>query len=253
MGDEQQDAANPQQEPDLMGYDNVETLVNAKRASDVEARRLFEENARLKAILEVQAANPRPEVRNRYEEELANAGVPVDPLEQYVSQKVGQAIQAAFQPIARQLEGQVQARSYLVSQYGNDYLKFEQDAWRHVQSNPDLQQRYNNMAQGDPIGAAEFAFLKFSEQQRRSHPSDRPSGDEDRSSRAQASIPTSKRTDRRRPSDDKQSAVDAAFERYTKNPSRQNAEAYASARFKQAVPDEWLFGSQTELNRGWGR
>src|SRR3990170_4051200 len=79
MGDEQQDAANPQQEPDLMGYDNVETLVNAKRASDVEARRLFEENARLKAILEVQAANPRPEVRNRYEEELANAGVPVDP------------------------------------------------------------------------------------------------------------------------------------------------------------------------------
>lgn len=249
MADEPQDAANPQ-DADLMGYPNVDELVKAKRSSDVEARRLFEENARLKAIVELQAANPRQEVRSRYEQELEGAGVPMDPLEQYVQQKVGQAVQAAFQPVVRQLEGQVQARTHMLSQYGSDYQKFEEDVARHIQNDPQLQSRYATMFQSDPVGAVEYAFLKYTEHKRRTTPG---GGTEDRSQQAQASIPTSKRTERRRPNDDMQGAVNEAFERYTKNPSRQNAEAYARARFRQSVPDEWLFGTQTEINRGWGR
>ena len=245
MNDES--AVNPQ--PDLMGYPSVEALVSAKRSSDQEAQRLFQENAKLRAVLEVQAVNPQTP-RNRYEEELTNAGVPMDPLERYVEQKVGQAVGNAFEPVVRQLQGQVQARTHMLSQYGNDFVKFEEDVARHIQADPQLQSRYNAMFTADPVAAVEYAFLKFSETKRRTAPSEEQ---QSHSQRAQAAVPSSGKSERRRLPDSNQSSVDAAFEAYTKNPSRANAEAYAKARFKQAVPDEWLFGTQTELNRGWGR
>jgi len=110
----------PQQplNPDLMGYPSVEALVAAKRASDVEGKRLFDENQKKDLLLSQMLQNglegtPRQSVPDRRsvrpEDRLTEFGVPVDALREVVRAEFAEA----FRPISNGL----QARGQIVANH----------------------------------------------------------------------------------------------------------------------------------------
>ncbi len=227
-------AANP---PDLMGYPSVEALVQAKRAGDAEAKRLHEENQRYASQM---AATQRPAIEFRNPDpysELETIGVPTSHLRAAIQQEAAKF----FEPVVQQIRGQANARSSMVSTYGNDYVQFEQEVAQHVQANPELQAQYsaifNSHPEQGPVAAAKFAFLDFAETKRRSAPEPQDT----RPDQARAAVPTSKGGEgKTRTSDSAQERVNRAWDAWQKNPNRHTAEQYARARFKTAVSDEFL-------------
>jgi hypothetical protein len=228
-------AANLPLNPDLMGYPTVDALVNAKRASDQEARRIHDENESLKTQLQYAyqpQANPRQEVKQRStpSDRLAEIGVPVDALSQYV----GEELQKAFAPIAAGLN----ARNTVLAQYP-DYNKFESDVAQFIQSDPGLNQTYQRMFSADPAGAFEYAFLKFGESRRRSANATDTTGLMQEAG-VHAGIPMSRNGETRRTDTGDSANMQKLFEEYQRTGSKRAAEAYAHARLHGIVSDDHL-------------
>jgi hypothetical protein len=233
MADEQE-VQQPQEQPlnpDLMGYPNVEALVNAKRASDAEAQKIKAERDALKTQLQYvyqPEANPRQDVkrRDRPEDQLTEMGIPVDALDDFFNRR----LQKAFEPVL----AAANARSTVVGKYP-DYNKFEPDVNQFLQADPELNQAVGRMAQADPAGALEYAFLKFGESRRKSVNGNRSQGDV-----TDAQIPSSRGGETRRMPDSVSGDVQRAWQNYQKQGTSQAAAEYAKARLKTVIKDEFL-------------
>ena len=220
--------------PDLAGYPDVPSLVNGYRNSGAEAKRLREEvekrDALLLQVVQNSAANQRtvPDRRSSTpEERLTEFGVPVDAINDIITAGVNKALQ----PLMRG----VNARGKVVSDHP-DYVQFEAEVARFIENDSELAQRYPKMFEADPEGAMEYAFLKFGESRRRT--SAPPNGD-GREGMHDAAIPTSRAGEgRRAPTEDQ--AVRDAFERFQKTGSTKDAAAFAKARLRSVIKDDFL-------------
>lgn len=238
MADEQQNGA---LNPDLMGYPSVDALVNAKRASDQEAKKIADERDRYRQQYELlvqnqltQSANPKGQPRKAWEERLDTLGIPVDAVREGIREEAQALVQQAFQPI---MQG-FQARTTLLGQYP-EYQKFEADVAGFIQADPQLNQTYQRMYQADPVGAFEYAFLKFGESRRRSGatPVAEPS-----EGAVHAAIPTQRSGDARRTTVPGEIDIQEMWDRYQQQPNKTNLNAFAKARLRQVIPDEHLMG-----------
>ena len=227
-----------QGEEDLAGYNSTPDLVKAYRASGVEAKRLADENRRKDELLaQMQAqmvANPRQDVPNRNDprSRLDELGIPTDAIDAIVADRVEQRIQAAFMPLARSIE----ARGNVLAQYP-DYQKFESDVAQFMRTDPALNQKYERMFQADPEGAMEYAFMKFGESRKKDHR--QSSRERENGEAAHAAIPSSRSGEGRRP-ESQTDNVREAFKRYQETGSSRDAAAYAKARLRTVIKDEFL-------------
>ena len=211
--------------PDFAGYSSSEELARGYRASSQEAKRLAAENQRLQE--QFQQSTQRPDIpnRSRPEDRLAEFGIPADALNDFVNERVGQALR----PLA---EG-FQARGRVLNEYP-DYQKYEADVANFVNADPDFSQRYARMFSADPVAAMELAFLKFGESKRKGAPAPvAPNAQE----MADASLPGGRAGDSRRTEHSGQGAIDDAFRKYQASGSQQDAEAFAKLRIRQTIPD----------------
>jgi hypothetical protein len=232
------DPANPNVQqplnPDLAGYPTVEALVAAKRSSDVEAKRLYDENQKKDALLSQALMNGfqngRQSVPDRRatspEDRLTEVGVPADAMTEIIRRE----IQQAFTP----LTNGIQARGKMVSDHP-DYVQFETEVSQFIANDPDLSARYPKMFEADPAGAMEYAFLKFGDSRRRAN----PATDSRIGNPTDAAIPSSRAGEGRRAPDGSQ-ALQEAYERYQRTGSSKDAQAYAKLRLHGVVKDEFL-------------
>lgn len=224
----------PQQplNPDLAGYPSTEALVAGYRNSGAEAKRLREEKERLENLVVQLASNgsnsraPVPDRTSTPESRLTDFGVPVDSLEQYVNERINRA----FAPLTNGM----QARGKMVAEHP-DYVQFETDVARFIESDPSLSSSYPRMFEADPAAAMEYAFLKFGESRRR----DVPLGNTQLGNPVDASIPSSRGGESRRAPDNSQD-LRAAFEQYQKTGSSRDAQAYAKKRLRDVITDDFL-------------
>lgn len=231
-------SANPPAE-DYAGRRDLPDLVQAYRQSGHEAVRQRERADRAEAMLQAAAAaNPRQEVQQRAVDpygELESIGLPSSHLKAAIRQEVLQE----FTPVINAIQGQQRARTHMLASYGNDFVKFEQDVAQHLESDPALQQRFNQMFATDPVAATEYAFLKFGEERRRSMPQNGDNG-QTREQQAQAAVPGNRSADNRNPQNAYQDGINRAWEAYQANPNRFTAEQYAKVRFGGIITDEFL-------------
>jgi hypothetical protein len=230
----------PPLNPDLAGYPSVDALVGGYRASGQEAKRLSEENLRISQerdqfrLLAAQAAaNPRQDVPQRNGsanpyDRLAEYGVPSDAIREVITSE----IQTAFQPLQRGFE----ARNQILARYP-DYNKFESDVASYIQSDPALNQTYQRMFTADPVGAFEYAFLKFGEDRRRTHP--QGGSGEIMGDQAHAQIPNTRTGDARR-MDATGDETREAYRKYQQTGSPQDAREYAKLRLRNVISDDFL-------------
>lgn len=220
--------------PDLAGYPTPEALVAGYRNSSEEGKRQRERADKLEGLVTQlisaqtgsNSRSPVPDRGGSAEDRLTALGVPVDALEEYV----GDRISKAFQPIANGM----QARGRMVAERP-DYIQFENEVARFIETDPDLNQRYPKMFEADPAGAMEYAFLKFGDSRRR----EAPAPMETVGNPVDASIPSSRGGESRRVPDQSQE-LQSAFERYQKTGSPRDAEAYAKLRLRRVVSDDFL-------------
>jgi hypothetical protein len=218
--------------PDFAGYSNSDELARGYRASSQEAKRLAAENQRLQEAYQSAAVNQRQDIPNRTSpsDRLAEFGIPADALNEFVNERVGQALR----PLA---EG-FQARGRVLNEYP-DYQKYEADVANFVNADPDFSQRYARMFSADPVAAMELAFLKFGESKRKSAPApNAPNAQE----MADASLPGGRAGDSRRTEQSGQNEIAEAFSRYQKSGSQQDAEAFAKLRIRQSIPGAFYDG-----------
>lgn len=224
----------PPMNPDLAGYPTVEALVAGYRNSSNEGKTQRERADKLEQLVTQQlvsnAENQRRSVPDRTkspEDRLTDYGVPVDALQEWGRNLVREA----FAPIQNGL----QARGQIVSKHP-DYVQFENDVAQFINTDPDMSQSYAKMFEANPVGAMEYAFLKFADSRRGSLPSPNGGG---REGISDASIPTGRVGDgRRAPSHDDN--VQATFERWQKTGHSKDAEAFAKARLKSVITDDFL-------------
>lgn len=238
MEDQAQNNNNQQPlNPDLAGYPNVESLVAGYRNSSQEGKLQRERADKLEQLVTQQllanAENQRRPVPDRRgtrpEDRLTEYGVPVDALEELIKERV----QKAFEPITQGLH----ARGQIVSKHP-DYIKFEQEVGRFIETDPEFSRVYANVYQADPAAAMEFAFLKFADSRRGALPGSSTNGGA-REGMADASIPGGRVGDGRR-APDQDEAVRTAFERWRKTGSSADAAVYAKARLRSVITDDFL-------------
>lgn len=222
----------PQNEEDLAGYASATELARAYRASGAEANKWKTAAEQALAKLEAfSAPNVRQDVpqRGNAYERLSALGVPPDDIRDFIEPVIRESIRQEFAPIA---EG-IQARGKMLTR-NKDYAKFEADVHAFVQSDPDLSQSYNRMFSADPVGAMEYAFLKFGDSSRKAH-REKHNGD----TSVEAQIPSGRSGDSRR-APDALGDVQKAYERYRETGSAQDARLYAKARLRGVIKDEFL-------------
>lgn len=236
MADEQEQSQQAQPQ-DFGGYGSLQELVKAKNASGEEAKRW--KTAAEQALNELRglAQNARTEVQSR------QTG-PFDRLEQEYGvpgSLLRDAVQAEARTLLRQelmpLQQGLNARGQLIAQY-QDYNKYEADVAQYINSDPSLQQQYDMMFQANPVGAMEYAYLKYGDARRRQVGQDpQPKEPERQAAAAQAQIPTQRGADSRNPQAGEQEDLSRAWEHYqkTKNPA-----AYVKARLRRVIPDSFL-------------
>lgn len=218
---------------DLAGYSTTKDLVQAYRASGSEAKKwqTAAEQA-LTKLQEMAAPNARQDVPQRNGnayERLAALGVPPEDVREYVAPMIRDAIREEFAPIA---EG-IQARGKMLTRH-KDYNKFEADVHAYVQSDPDLSQSYPKMFAADPVGAMEYALLKYTDSTRKTH-RERNNGD----SAVEAQIPSGRSGESRR-GPDQSGDLQKAYDRYRETGSSRDARAYALQRLHGVIKEDHL-------------
>jgi hypothetical protein len=147
-----------------------------------------------------------------------------------VDQRANAIVEQALQPIARGLE----ARREVIRRHA-DYLKYEQEVAVFLERDPALKADYEAAFARDPALAMENLFLRYAQSRWNTFEADNRTA----RSRADAAIPTARAGEGRRgPSPNDQ--VQAAFERFQRTGSAGDAAAYAKARLKGVISDEWL-------------
>ena len=217
--------------PDFAGYPNSDELARGYRNSSTEAKRLAAENQRLQEQLQGFAANQRPDIpnRSRPEDRLAEFGIPADALNEFVNERVGQALQP--------LVNGFQARGRVLNEYP-DYQKYEAEVAEYVNSDPEFSQRYTRMFNADPVGAMQLAFLKFGESKRKTAIAPK---EQNAQEMADASLPGGRSGETRRPENYSNAGdIAEAWKNYQKSGSRADAETYARARLKNVISEEFL-------------
>lgn len=223
----------PPQAPDLAGFNDPTQLAQAYRGSSQEARRQKERGDQLEAqmrelIMRQQSPQTDPMVR------LKEEGWPVETLSQWVEQVAERKATERFQPIARGLE----ARGRVMSEYP-DYQKYEADVARWLQEDTTRQQQYNSMFSADPVGAMDWAFLKFGDQQRRSKGPE--TNGADAASRADAQIPSSRSGEsRNRNSEQAPDAAARAYNEWRKTGDQGAKEQFIRSRLRAAISDDFF-------------
>jgi hypothetical protein len=224
----------PTPTPDYAGYPSPDELVKGYRNSSAEAKRLAQENQRLQETLQGYAANQRQDIPQRQNagDRLAEFGIPADALNDFVNERVGQALA----PLAAGF----QARGRVLNSYP-DYTKYEAEVAEYVNSDPEFSQRYAKMFSADPVGAMELAFLKFGETKRHQAP---PPAAPNAQEMADASLPGERAGESRR-SDDLDSQVRDAYEQMQKSGNEASfVERFAKLRLRQAIPDSFFEKNQ---------
>ncbi len=222
--------------PDLMGYDSVEALVQAKRASDQEAKRLADENRRYGErldALERQAVNQSRTVpqRGTARDRLAELAIPVDAIDEMMSERIGTAIQQAFEPIAKGFK----ARNEMLAEHP-EFAKFEADVAAFVHNDPEVGERYNRIYSVDPLAANKYAYLEFGAREQKKP---RNSRNSTREEAAHAAIPTERSGESRHRPDDSE-LTEAMQQVRDSGRSRDAVERYAKLRLKKTISDEFL-------------
>ena len=219
----------PPQEPqvDLAGHSDPNALAQSYRNSSREAQRQKDRAD----LLEQQLRNyTQPQQRStRPEDRLSDLGIPVDALDEYVNARM----QQAFAPIAKGLA----ARDEVMARYP-DYMKYEPEVRQFLKSDPEMEQRYNNMVGADPAGALEYAILRYGDSKRRNQPEQTGSGTNKRAAR-DAEIPTGRSTETRSRGDanTNEDIVNQAREHYKKTG---DPEPFAKSRLRQIIPDSFF-------------
>jgi len=225
-------AEQPELNADLAGYPDTASLVKGYRESGSEAKKQRERaeqaEALVQQLLTAQEANPRPSVkqRGRPQDRLSEFGIPVDALGEFLDER----LQEAFEPIAKGIT----ARTTLQAEYP-DYAKFEADVAQFVQSDKALNETYNRLFKADPVGAFEYAFLKFGESRRRGSRSGMPQEEA-----AHAAIPSGRNGEARRVDFGAGADTQKAWERYQRTGNKQDMNAYVKARLRTVVTDDFL-------------
>lgn len=226
---------NEGQPPDYAGYESSEALANGYRASSQEAKRLKDQNVALEQQLRAMSANQAPrQDPNDPRQVLEGYAVPVDALDRYLDAKLQTSLGQAFQPVARLFE----ARPKMLARYP-DYGKFEADVSQYAANDPEVSQGFNAMMQTDPFAAQEYAYLKYSESQRRKSPAPEESNGarQVRRQASEARIPSQRSGDARSTPDNAADLVDRAREHFQKTG---NAVPFAKTRLRQVIPDSFL-------------
>ena len=238
-----EDEANPNRplNPDLVGYPSVEALASAYRATSGEGKKQRERADLLEQQLRsLVTENPRQTVPQRDSngrfngsppspyDSLSDVGIPADALREAIRMEV----RSEFEPLARGFR----ARGKMVAAHP-DYVQFESDVASYVQSDPELNETYNRLFTADPVGAFEYAFLKFGDNRRRVAGETHQGSAEERS---HAAIPSSRSGDSRRVSGSQDEVIADAYRRYQETGSPQAAREYAKARLRTVITDEFL-------------
>lgn len=229
------DPANPGLNPDLAGYPSAEALAHAYRASGQEAQRLRAENEALRQQFTL-AANQSREVPQRNPDpyqELRDSAIPVDSLREVLRRELQQEL--------RPLLGAVQARTELLGRYP-EYGQFESDVAAFIAADPQLSERLSRMAQADPAGASEYAFLRFGESRRRSHPA-AENQEQTRQAMSDARIPTSRAGETRAVPAESDQNVAAAYDYFQKSG---DPTALVLARIRQSHSEDFLRKLQSQ-------
>lgn len=209
--------------PDLAGKASVQELAESFRASSREATRLAQENNTLKAQL-AQGFYPRQEIPQRPatpQERLSDYGVPVDALEEYVNQR----LQSAFAPVV-QAAG---ARNKVISQRP-DYVNHEAAVANYISQDPELNQRYQNMFAGDPVGAIEWSIDRYTESQK-----SKVSPDDGKRAKSEAQLPTARSAESRNTDSQAQEMLQAAKKRAMETRRPEDIQRWVSMRYRQGI------------------
>jgi hypothetical protein len=180
--------------PDYAGYQNLEQLAQGYRNSGQEAQRqkaradMLEQQLAQVALQHTQQQQPQPQPRN-VRERLQEVGMPVDDMLELVNTALGDALKPMY--------GAAMARPRMLATYGDDFGKFESQIYAEINKDPALVQRHNQLMMTDPETAAEWAYLRYAEQQRRHQPSDPAPNGQVEQARSEASIPNSRTGDQR--------------------------------------------------------
>jgi len=204
-----------------------------KRYSDStrEAQRVTQLNQQLQSQLYETHRQDVPQ-RNSAGQRLADVGIPVDALEELVTERARSLVQEQFQPIMRGM----QARTELVGRY-KDFAKFESDIGELLNEDQAFQQTYNRVYQADPAAALELAYHRLGDTKRKTHKGERFNSEEEM---AGAQIPSQRSGDARRSPNGNDAVYSQAADNYRKSPNRRTAEALFKARMKSVISDDHL-------------
>lgn len=157
-----------QQQDDLMGYGSTAALAAAKRSSDQEAKRIYEENKQLRDLLTQSVAAKQSTEDNPFEE-LATLGVPRGALQKAIQTEARNLVREELAPLV----AAGTAREAILGQYP-DFQKHEPHLHQFLRENPEVNEQYQwglQNARHNPHQAQmamEWAYLKYGEQARRS-------------------------------------------------------------------------------------
>jgi hypothetical protein len=232
----------PDGQPDYAGYPDLDSLVKGYRSSSEEGKRQRDEAIRQKQRADMleQQASQRQQVPPRGQDgrfqahdpaaRLMEYGVPVDALQEYTAQMISSAVANAFSPITQGIH----ARDRLMSEY-QDYSQHEASVARFVNEDPDFSARYQKMFSSDPVGAMDYAFLKYGERARK-----QSSGNgvvSPMPQKIEAQIPSNRMGAGTAPTSDRNEVLAKAWERYQKTG---DPTAFARARLRETISDEFL-------------
>lgn len=232
MSEEAQGQA--QAKPDLMGYESVEALVQAKRASDAEVKNLAQ---RLENVEQMVVANqPRQAVPQRggtAADRLRDYGVPDDILGEYIDERVNPALQKFFDPI---IKAQA-ARTKLMAE-NPKYAEFEPRQAAYLQDSPAVAKTYNAIFKEDPEEALRYLGGRYADHERQQ----RKGGGQRqvREEMVHAQIPGARSGDSRYQPEGEMQMEEARRRLRETNNSPGAVQDFARLRLKQAITDDFL-------------
>lgn len=223
----------PEEGQDLAGYPDTDALVQGYRASSQEAQRQKQRADQLEqriSQIEQQFTRQAVPTRANPADRLSEFGIPVDAIDEMISERTARAVQEAFGPIVKGAS----ARNRILSEY-EDYAKYEADVAKFIAEDPQREKDYQEAFQQNPLMAMENAFLKFGEAKRRQAPN---GTNPQRQARSEAQIPSSRQGDARTlPNTDNADLTSRTWEHYQKTG---DPRAYAKARLRQVISDDFL-------------
>jgi hypothetical protein len=127
------------------------------------AAALARENQTYKELTQTLASRNGPEERDRqrrpeYEANLQTLGIPIDDLDQMITNRAERIVKNQFEPLMRTMQARTE-----VAQDNPAYLNDEAKVMQFVQRSPTLQAEFNDMAVNNPRAALKYAYAMYRE------------------------------------------------------------------------------------------